>query len=87
MQIKNSLLILPFLILSTAAAGCRCEAYNFGDGDLKTLHEKTFPISPGKELKLDVSMGDVMISGWDKDEGAPRGVLMEWMKNPLRLYR
>lgn len=62
MQIKNSLLILPFLFLSTAAAGCR------GDGDLKTLHEKTFTISPGKELKLDVSMGDVMISGWDKDE-------------------
>jgi hypothetical protein len=68
MQIKNSLLILSFLILSTAAAGCRCETYNFGDGDLKTLHEKTFPISPGKELKLDASMGDVMISGWDKDE-------------------
>ena len=68
MQIKNSLLILPFLILSTAAAGCKYETYNFGDGDLKTLHEKTFPISPGKELKLDVSMGDVMISGWDKDE-------------------
>ena len=68
MQIKNSLLILPFLILSTAAVGCRYETYNFGDGDLKTLHEKTFPISPGKELKLDASMGDVMISGWDKDE-------------------
>jgi hypothetical protein len=68
MQVKNSLLILPFLILSTAATGCRSETYNFGDADLQTLHEKPFPISPGKELKLDVSMGDVMISGWDKNE-------------------
>lgn len=68
MQTKTSLLILPFLILSTAAAGSRYGPCNFDEVDLKTLHEKTFPISPGKGLTLDVSMGDVMISGWDKDE-------------------
>lgn len=67
-KIKNILFILPFFILSTTAAGCRYENYNFDDKNLKTLHEKTFPISSGKELKLEVSMGDVMISGWDKNE-------------------
>ncbi|MDO8549424.1 MAG: hypothetical protein Q7S39_04625 [Ignavibacteria bacterium] len=66
-KINNILVILPLLIISTAA-GCRYENYNFDDRDLKTLHEKTFPISSGKELKLDVSMGDVMVTGWDKEE-------------------
>lgn len=68
MHKKNILIILHLLILSTAASGCRYDDFNFDDRNLKTLHEKTFPISPGKELKLETSMGDVMISGWDKDE-------------------
>jgi hypothetical protein len=67
MQIKN-IPVIFLLLLSTVTAGCRYENYNYDDGDLKTLHEKTFPISPGKKLKMDVSMGDVMISGWDKNE-------------------
>ena len=67
-KIKNILGILLFLIVSTATAGCRYENYNFDDRNLKTLHEKTFLISPGKELKLDVSMGDIMVTGWDKEE-------------------
>ena len=68
MKIKNILIILPLLLISTAAAGCRYENYNFDDRDLKTLHEKTFPISQGKDLKMDVSGGDIMITGWDKNE-------------------
>ena len=36
--------------------------------DLKLLYEKTYHISPGKELKVETSIGDVMISTWDKDE-------------------
>jgi hypothetical protein len=68
MKLTKLLFVLPLLIISTAMAGCRYENNNFNDKDLKTLHEKTFPISPGKELKLDVSMGDIMISGWNKNE-------------------
>lgn len=36
--------------------------------DLKVLKEKTFQISPGKDLKVDASSGDVIISSWDKNE-------------------
>jgi DUF4097 and DUF4098 domain-containing protein YvlB len=36
--------------------------------ELKVLYEKTYHISSGKELKVDASVGDVMISTWDKDE-------------------
>jgi hypothetical protein len=69
MKIKNLLLlILPLLIMSTAAAGCRYENYNSDNGSLKTLHEKTFPIAPGKNLRLDISVGDIMVTGWDKNE-------------------
>jgi DUF4097 and DUF4098 domain-containing protein YvlB len=69
MKGKSILLILHFFIISTVAiAGCRYENYSFSDNDLKTLHEKTYPISPGKELRLEASVGDVMITGWDKEE-------------------
>ncbi len=66
MKVKNILIILPLLIISNAVGGCRYE--NFNSDNLKTLHEKTFHISPGKELMLEASVGDVMISGWDNDE-------------------
>ena len=36
--------------------------------ELRVLYEKTYHISPGKELKVEASVGDVMISTWDKDE-------------------
>jgi DUF4097 and DUF4098 domain-containing protein YvlB len=68
MKIKNILIIIHLLIISTAAAGCRYENYSYDNSGLKTLHEKTFPISPGKELKLETSSGDIMVTGWDKDE-------------------
>jgi len=69
MKIKNGLIIvIQLLIISTATAGCRYENHNFIGGELKTLHEKTFKISPGKELKIDVSVGDIMITSWDKNE-------------------
>ena len=35
---------------------------------LKVLYEKTYHISPGKQLRVEASVGDIMISTWDKDE-------------------
>ncbi len=37
-------------------------------GDLKVIKERTFQISPGKDLKIEASSGDVSISSWDKNE-------------------
>jgi DUF4097 and DUF4098 domain-containing protein YvlB len=41
---------------------------NLFAGNLKVIKERTFEISPGKDLKVDASSGDVLISSWDKDE-------------------
>jgi DUF4097 and DUF4098 domain-containing protein YvlB len=61
------LLINLLLVSTTAYPGCRYDGDIF-HSDLKILHEKTFHISSGKELKLDASVGDVMITTWNKDE-------------------
>jgi DUF4097 and DUF4098 domain-containing protein YvlB len=37
-------------------------------GDLHLIKEKTFSISPGKDLAVDVSSGDVIVTYWDKEE-------------------
>ena len=39
----------------------------FGE-DLKVIEEKSFPISPGKNLKVDASSGGVSVTSWDKNE-------------------
>ena len=39
----------------------------FGE-DLKVIEEKTFQISPGKDLSVKTSSGGVSISSWDKNE-------------------
>ena len=62
-KIRISLLALITLLLS---AGAYPGNGNFSD--LKVLHEKTYHISSGKELKLDASVGDVIITTWDKEE-------------------
>ncbi|HSP87597.1 MAG TPA: DUF4097 family beta strand repeat-containing protein [Ignavibacteriaceae bacterium] len=67
MKLKSLLFVIHLLIISTAA-GCRYENNVFDDKDLKTLHEKSYPISQDKQLNLETSMGDIMISGWDKEE-------------------
>lgn len=40
----------------------------FASGDLRVLQEKTFPTTAGKQLRVDVSPGDVIIYTWDKNE-------------------
>lgn len=37
-------------------------------GDLELIKERSFKISPGKNLRLETSSGDAVISSWDKDE-------------------
>jgi Toastrack DUF4097 len=54
---------LTFFILILFAASA-----NLFAGNLKVIEERTFQISPGKDLKLEASSGDVSISSWDKDE-------------------
>lgn len=36
--------------------------------DLQLLKEKSFPISPGNNLLVDLSSGDVKVTYWDKEE-------------------
>src|SRR3989339_831353 len=38
------------------------------DEKLKVLHDKTFPILPGNDFKLDASSGDIIISSWNRNE-------------------
>jgi DUF4097 and DUF4098 domain-containing protein YvlB len=41
---------------------------NIHANSLKVIKEKTFPISQGKDLKVDASSGDIIVSSWDKNE-------------------
>ncbi|QQS35637.1 MAG: DUF4097 family beta strand repeat protein [Ignavibacteriales bacterium] len=59
---------ITFLLTSTLFSACRIENSYAGDDNLRVLHEKTFPISAGKDLKLEAASGDVMILTWDKNE-------------------
>lgn len=61
------LLILSLTITSTLSA-CHVEASSDFGGELETIHEKTFTIQPGKDLKVETSSGDVTITTWDKPE-------------------
>jgi DUF4097 and DUF4098 domain-containing protein YvlB len=61
-------LFVFLLVLSGSLTACRIEAGSDYGGDLETIHEKTFPIQPGKDLKVEASSGDVTITTWDKSE-------------------
>ena len=64
----RTIFALTFLFTSTVFGACRIENSYAGDDNLKTLHEKSFTISSGKNLKLEAASGDVMILTWDKNE-------------------
>jgi DUF4097 and DUF4098 domain-containing protein YvlB len=64
-KVRISLLALITLLLS---ASTYAASSNSVLSDLKVLYEKTYHISSGKGLKLEASVGDVMISSWDKEE-------------------
>jgi DUF4097 and DUF4098 domain-containing protein YvlB len=60
-------IIIVFLLVHSLNA-----CTNFSNGilndDLSLITEKTFQISPGNDLRIKVSGGDVIISPWDRSE-------------------
>lgn len=64
---KMHLAILLFLLMF-AASSYSCADSKYAEEKLKVIHDKTFPISAGNDFKLETSLGDVIISSWDKNE-------------------
>jgi hypothetical protein len=65
---KNYLLLILITIFSAhVILGCGSNYYNGGD-DLQVIHEKSFPIEPGKNLRVKTSGGDVTVTSWNKSE-------------------
>jgi DUF4097 and DUF4098 domain-containing protein YvlB len=66
-MIKKHLLVLLFVVLVSClflgATNSRVTTYM---DDLKVLHEKTFPINPGKQLIVKTTTGDVEVTYWDE---------------------
>jgi len=61
-------LVILIILFSTISFSA-CSALNIpSDDDLQLIKEKTINISPGKELKVDVSGGDVIVTSWKKSE-------------------
>lgn len=63
---KNFTTFLFSLLLASLSYSCAETEYSADK--LKVIHDKTFPISPGKDFKLDASSGDILISSWNKNE-------------------
>ncbi|HEY6436605.1 MAG TPA: hypothetical protein VIY47_08445, partial [Ignavibacteriaceae bacterium] len=57
--------LLISIALTFTAFGCM---NIHSDDDLQLIQEKTFSISPGKKLLVDLSSGDVKVTYWDKSE-------------------
>ncbi len=69
MKELTTLLLLTILIAATGSiSACRVEAGSDFGGGLETIHEKTFSIQPGKNLRVETSSGDVTVTTWDKSE-------------------
>jgi len=57
------------LIISVAFTFTACGSmYLSSYDDLQLIKEKSFNISPGKNLLVDITSGDVKVTYWDKDE-------------------
>ncbi len=65
--LKNSLILILFAALTFNLSACGTY-HEFGDGSLKTLQEKTFNTSPGKNFVLKASSGDVVVTTSDAPE-------------------
>jgi DUF4097 and DUF4098 domain-containing protein YvlB len=64
--LKQLGITLLFSIVFTFTA---CGSMHFhSDNDLQLIKEKSFEISPGKNLNIDLSSGDVEVTCWDKSE-------------------
>ena len=60
-KIKYISIIVFLLVLTGSLSACHVEVGSNYGGDLETIHEKTFPIQPGKNLKVEASSGDVTL--------------------------
>jgi len=57
------------LIISMAFTFTACGNIHLSSNDdLQLIKEKSFNISPGKKLLVEISSGDVKVTYWDKDE-------------------
>ena len=76
-QIAATLIIL--VAFSFPACG---SMHVSSDDDLQLIREKSFNISPGKNLCVDVSSGDVIVTYWDKAEVYVKilEMKMQWKK-------
>jgi len=58
-----------YILISMAFSLNACGGMHIhSDDDLQLIKEKTFKISPGKNLIVDISSGDVTVTYWDKSE-------------------
>lgn len=60
--------ILSLLFSMTITFTACGSAYLDSDDDLQLIQEKSFNISPGKNLVVEISSGDVTVTYWDKSE-------------------
>ena len=67
-NLSATLSIILLLLLAGNLTACRVDIGSDYSGDLQTIHEKTFNIQPGKDLRVETSSGDVTITTWDKPE-------------------
>ena len=65
---KHILLLLFGTFISSLFLGAADSGGTSYTDDLKVLHEKTFPINPGKQLKVKTPTGDVEVTYWDKSK-------------------
>lgn len=68
-MIKISMLNLVIVLILVQSLSA-CNGYHSAvfDDDLNLITERRFPISPGNDLRIKVSGGDVSITSWDRDE-------------------
>jgi len=68
-MIKISMLnFVIVLVLMQSLIACNNLHSGVFDGDLNLITERRFSISPGNDLRIKVSGGDVAITSWNRDE-------------------
>ena len=65
---KHMLPLLFITLVSYLFLGAAYSDASLYVDDLKVLHEKTFPIKPGKQLKVKTTTGDVEVTYWDESK-------------------
>lgn len=60
--------LIIVLLLAQTATACGNYHSDLIGGDHDLIQERSFPISPGKDLRIKVGGGDINVSTWDKHE-------------------